>query len=121
MIGIVDELRKVTGTDHRVGEHDRGRTNFFERIGIPIESYLTQRARKRRALAAEHREHRARHLDGAFQIENAEFGADVPVRNTLMLRPRSWIVANTNALDLDVVGLALAVGAIRRRKIRDVE
>ena len=62
----------MTGRHHRVGEHQRRRADLLEGVAVAVERELAQRPDQRRARAAEHREHRARHLRRPLEIEDPE-------------------------------------------------
>ena len=66
--------------------------------------------------AAEHREHRARELRRALEIEDAELRADVPVRHPLMRAVLVRVVADD--AEHDVVLGAAAVGRVLGREVR---
>ena len=120
-VRIIGELGKVTGADHGLGEHNGRRAHLFERVAVVIEGQLTQRSRQRRAGTAEHGEHGTGHLDGALEIEDAEFRADVPMRDALMVGPCCGIVAGADTLDLDIVFGMRTIRGIGRGKVGDVQ
>ena len=119
VVRVVAELRKVAGADHRVGLHDRRRTDLLEGIAIAIEAVVDERAQEMSTGASVHGEHRAGHLHGAVDIENAELLADLPMGDLLMFGIAIRIVA-FDAHD-DVVVFGKAVRGVRGRHIRNVE
>ena len=81
---------------------------------VQIEHEVDQRARQPRAGAAQHREAGAGNLRGALEIENAERGAEIPVRLRLEVeRARLAVRAG-----LPVVCGALADRHARVRQVR---
>ena len=85
VVRVVGKLRELPRRDERVGRHHRGRTHLFVQIGVAVEGELAQRAGHGRSETAQRHEHRARDLHGAFVVEDAEGGTDLPVRDALMV------------------------------------
>ena len=119
VVRVVAELRKVAGADHRVGLHDRRRTDLLEGIAIAIEAVVDERAQEMSTGASVHGEHRTGHLHRSVDIEDAELFADLPMGDPLMFGVAARVVV-FDAHD-DVVVFSEAVGRIWGRHVRNVE
>ena len=119
VVGIVGELRQLTGRRQRRRRDERRRTDLFELVDVAIERVLAQRPRQRRAAAALHREHRPTDLGGALVVEDAERCAGLPVRDSSMLGELRGEV--DRSLDERVVFLAVAIGGVGMRKVGDAQ
>jgi len=119
VVGLLLELGEVTGRDHRVGAHQRRRSDLLVEVHVAVERQLAQRPHQRGAGAAVHDEHRARQLDGPFHVEDAELLADLPVGHALVI----GVAVGVEAFDPDhdVVVLAEAVGRVGRREVRNAQ
>ena len=76
------ELRELAGPEERGRVHDEGRQDLDVAVlaRVHVEEELDERAREERRPALEDREARARDLRGALEVQDAERGAEVPVR-----------------------------------------
>ena len=74
MVHVVLHLRQLAGADHRGGVHHEGREHLGVALalGVQVEHILDERALEPRALAQEDGEARARELDAAREVEDAE-------------------------------------------------
>ena len=119
VVRLVDELREVAGGDHRLGPHERRRPDLLVEVGAAVERELHERTHQPRPLPAVHHEHRAGHLHGPLDVEDAQLLPDHPVRHALVLLVAGLVVL----LDAqhDVVLLAGAVRAVVRGQVRDAQ
>ena len=116
-VGVVGELRQLTGGGERRSGDERRRTDLLERVGVAVERVLAQRPRQRGADAALHREHRPADLRGPLVVEDAERRARLPVRHPLVLGELGRQV--DRALDDRVVDVARAIGRVGMRQVGD--
>ena len=119
VVGLVGELGEVPGRGHRLGAHQRGRADLLVRVGVAVEAELHQRPQQPGAPAPVHGEHRARDLGGPLVVEDRELGADLPVRDPLVLAVGAGVVA-LGAQD-DVVLLARAARRVLARQVGEAE
>ncbi len=115
--GIGAELRQLPRSVHRIGIHQVRRKNFGVPVlaGVQIEHEIGERTFEFGAQVPVDGEARAGEFHGALQVENAEFGAEFPVRlgSEIEFRRRA------PAAGFDIVVGAVADGHTRVRKIRD--
>ena len=119
VVGVVRELRQVTGRHHRGRPDERGRADLLVQVDVAVEGELAQRPDERGASASVHHEHRPGELGPPFEIEDAERLPDLPVRHPLVLA----VGVGIELLDPgdDVVGLRGTVGRVDRRDVGQVE
>ena len=118
-VGVVGELRQLAGGGEGRGGDERRRADLLEGVGVAVEGELAQRPAHRGAEAPQHREHRARDLHRPLVVEDAEGGADLPVRHPLVRAVALGVVADGG--DHDVVVLGLAVGRVGGRDVGDAQ
>ena len=112
---ILGELGKLAGAVEAGGVHQEGRQHFGIAVlaRVDVEHEVDQRAFQLRAQAPVEGEARAGDLGGALEIEDAEFGAEIPVRLGLEIELRGL----APAAHFDVVGFG---AAHRHGFVRDV-
>jgi hypothetical protein len=115
LVGVVGELRQVTGGRHRVGAHDGGRAHLGVGVSVAVEAELHEGPQEAGPPPRVHREHRPGDLRGPLGVEQAELLADVPVGHPLVVAERARVVAL--GAEHDVVGLAGAVGGVDRGQV----
>ena len=119
VVGVVGELRELTGRRQRRRGDQRRRTDLLELVDVAVECVLAQRPRHRRAVAALHREHRTTDLGGTLVVEDAERGTRLPVRHPPVLGELGGQA--DRALDDRVVGVARAIGRVGMREVGDAQ
>ena len=79
---ILLELRQVARAGERRAVDEERRLDLAVAVlaRVQVEHEVDERAREPRAGAEQHREARARHARRALEVENAERGAELPVR-----------------------------------------
>ena len=118
VVRVVAELRKVAGADHRVGLHDRRRTDLLEGIAIAIEAVVDERARdEHRRLGTWRTSNRTSSRRGRHRGCRAV--RRPPNGGPLMFGVATRVVV-FDAHD-DVVVFSEAVGRIWGRHVRNVE
>ena len=87
---VVLEFRQLPGAAHRLGVDQKWRINLGVAVlaGVQIEHEGDQRALEPRAEPPQHRETRAADLGRALEVQNAQRGAELPVRLRLEIEAR---------------------------------
>ena len=113
-VRVVGELGQLARGGQRVGEHEARGTDLLERVGVAVQGQLAQRPGERGTALALHREHRARDLHRPLVVEDAVAGAELPVRDALVLAV--GLLVDAHDPEDGVVGLAGAVGRVGVRE-----
>ena len=113
------ELGQLARAAQGFGPHQERRVHLGVAVllGVQIEHEGRQRAHHAGALAPQHREARAAELRRAIEVENAELGAQVPVRLGIEVEARCGAPGAARR----VVFFALAVGGCGVGQVRNAE
>ena len=118
-VGVVGELGQLAGGGERLAGDQGGRPDLLELVGVAVERVLAQGPGQGGAALALHGEHGARDLHGPLVVEDAVAGAELPVRDALVLAVAVGVEAD-DAHD-GVVGVAGAVGRVGVGRVGDAQ
>ncbi len=113
---VVGELGQLAGAAHGrvLDEVGRGDLGVAVLAGVQVEHELRERARQPRPRAHQHGEARARQPARAVEVEDAERGAEVPVRARGVALVARLLAPGVHD------GVVLGAGAVGRRRVGQV-
>ena len=110
VVGVVDELREVPGRYHRLRLDQAGRAHLPVGVGVAVQAVLDERPAQGGPLPGVHHEHGPGELGTSFHVQDAQFLADLPVGDPLVVPV--GILIPVFVADDHVVGLARPVRTV---------